>query len=100
MSYDNKFSLDTFKRWMKDHKDDHQIESIKPKNGLIGVCVESKIGLKRFVAKISSDDGNVQELAQEFVENGGTIADTEDKTFLIEVDSGSFRIHRCYVKRA
>ncbi len=101
MNNDEKFSLDTFKRWMKDDTDTTDCHFVKPKNPLIGVAVESKISdIKRLLIKIETDEDAPEDIVEEFIENGGIIKDVEDKTFTVGLDSGgTFLIHRCYVKR-
>jgi hypothetical protein len=95
-----KFSLDDFKKWMNTHES-KEFKTDRPKNGLIGVSVESKLASDRIAAKITLYDelDSEQELAEEFSKKGGKIADVDGKNFLIEVKSGLFYIHRCYVAR-
>lgn len=102
MYYNDKFSLDNFRKWMKDNKEDHQIDPLKPQNGLIGMCVESKASQTKLESKITTEEEeiDIEELAYDFAENGGVIVGTEDATFMIEVGSGIFSIHKCYVKQA
>ena len=105
MSNNNKkpnFSLDDFKRWMRtnDGDDDVQPEVEHQSSNLIGVAVEPKIDEDRIQAKMEVEDGYPEDLALDFSENGGVIANVDGKYFLIEVDSGSFLIHRAYVRRS
>ena len=101
MYYNDKFSLDHFRKWMKDHKEDHQINPLQPQNGLIGMCVESKASQTKLESKITTEEEvEIEELAYDFAENGGVVVGTEDMTFIIEVGSGTFSIHKCYVKQA
>lgn len=95
----NKFSLDDFKKWMRNHSDDVP-EKMDRKPSAIGVSVESKIGSKKLAETISSDDdSDLYELAIEFRHNGGLVIDVDGKNFLIEVDNGSFWIPRHYVRK-
>lgn len=94
------FSLDDFRRWMRNSGDDAQQEINRPSSNLIGVTVESKIDEDRIQAKMEVKDGYPEDLAIDFFENGGIIADVDGKRFLIEVHSGSFLIHRAYIKRS
>lgn len=96
------FNLDDFKRWMRktEEKTLDEGEIFERKSKLIGIEVESKIEEDRLLAKIEVEDGYPEELAFEFSENGGTISEVEGKKFLIEVDSGSFFIHRALVTRS
>ena len=101
MYYNDKFSFDNFRKWMGNHKTDYQIDSLKPQNGLVGTCVESKISQSKLESKISTEEEiEIEELAYDFAENGGVITEADDSTFVIEVDSGVFSIHKCYVTQA
>ena len=90
------FSLQDFKKWM-DSQDD------KPKSRyahLIGLHVESKLGSKRLINKITQREGEIEELAKEFKRDGGIILEVdEDCNLLIEVDSGTFTIPRYFIRK-
>lgn len=78
--------LNNFKSWMEqDHQD---AKSDSP----IGKKVYPRINMDILEA-IESDDDE-QELYQDFKESGGVITDIEGKSFLVEVKSGTFYIHR------
>ena len=96
------FSLDDFKKWMRNHNEDESAQThAEPKqSSLIGTVVESKIDEDRIQAKMKNPDGHPEDLSLEFFENGGVISDVDGKHFLIEVDSGSFLIHRAFVRRS
>lgn len=96
----SKLSLDDFKKWMKNHSTDESPSIERQKNPLIGIQVESKIPAKRLIHKIEEQSGDPVKLVQDFIENGGTITESEDKRFCIKVDSGCFYVHRAYVSRA
>ena len=102
MGNNHKFSLDNFKKWMKEHHEEQTTMSQRPdENGsIIGTLVESKIGVGRLITKMEADGSNLEELAIDFRENGGQVTDVEGKDFVIEVASGCFRLHRAFVKRA
>ena len=87
------FNLSDFKKWIKNHSDNKEKESV------IGTKVESKISLANLLQRIQTDEIE-QEIAEDFKENGGTIMETHGHEFLIEVNSGSFIIHRMYVKKS
>lgn len=87
------FDLNDFKKWM-----DHQKDT-RPKIEIIGLHVESKANFKRLLAKMEICEGDLHEVAKDFRENGGIISETDGYKFLIDVDSGSFIIHRMHVKR-
>lgn len=72
---------------------------IKPIKGTkIGLYVESKIGMKKLISKINLEEGSIENIAKEFIDDGGQIVETNDNYFLIKVNSGSFYINRTYVK--
>ena len=102
MTHKPYLSLDDFKKWMEQQEAEtpFQSEHDRKKHDLIGVQVESKVGAKKLVAKMTPEDGEAEDLALDFLEFGGVISDTEGKNFLIEVDSGYFRIARHYVRRS
>jgi hypothetical protein len=87
------FNFSDFKKWMENQHD------AKSKPNMIGLQVESKVAFKRLLSRIETQDGEIEEVARDFKKNGGTITDVDGHNVLIEVDSGSFIIHRMYVKR-
>lgn len=88
------FSLSDFKKWMTNQQKDESQEK-----DIIGLKVESKISIRKLVTRMETDD-NVDELAKEFKENGGVISEIDGNKLLIELDSGSFIIHKMHVKRS
>jgi len=89
-------SLDDFKKWISEQKS----ENVNKISRLVGLKVESKLtSPKRLAKNIISYDGEIDDIASEFCEYGGTITEVEDVSFLIEVDSGTFTIHRCFVRK-
>lgn len=91
----NLFRLENFKKWMTEQK---PLATTQSK--LIGLKVESKIkNVKRIAKNIQSNDGDIIEMADDFIKDGGQIVEVENKDFLIEVDSGIFQIHRCFVRK-
>lgn len=90
------FSLQDFKKWM-----DNQNDQPKSRHAhLIGIHVESKLGTKRLVNKITLAEGDVDELAKEFKRDGGVILEVDEEcNLLIEVDSGTFTIPRYFVRK-
>lgn len=99
MSNKNIFNVDDFKRWMKGQQEEIEPIRRKPSQNLVGMTVESKLKLHRLIANMEAEGGNIDELASEFLENGGSVNKVNGKTFLIEVDSGSFFIKRCFVRK-
>jgi hypothetical protein len=92
-------SLDDFKKWME-QQEQVQTEATEPVAENSGYEVQSKIPLKRLRSKIEIEDGDEDEVCEDFLENGGTVIDTDGKRLMVEVDSGSFCIHRMYVERS
>ena len=103
MSYkENKFSLENFKKWMKNQEpsSNQMLGHNRRSKPFIGTAVESKIDAARLASKINPEEGASEDLIESFLEGGGTIVNVDAKNFLIEVDTGSFYIHRCYVRRS
>jgi len=96
---ENKFTLENFKKWMN-KQGDSSSSHMEYKKPLVGTQVESKIDADRLAEKIHPEEGEPEDLIESFLEEGGAIMDVDSKNFLIEVETGSFRIHRCYVRRA
>ena len=90
------FSLGDFKKWMRIHEN----ENTQKKCPLFGIKVESKINSKRLLSKIQVEEGNLKEVAKEFKKYGGIILESySDNILLIEVDSGSFKISKSYIRK-
>lgn len=91
------FSFDDFKEWMGQQQD----KPIPKRNKqYIGQIVESKLSLKRLVKRMEVEEGDLEEMAKEFRRHGGTILDIDDNlNLLVEVDSGTFRIPKFFVKK-
>lgn len=87
------FNLSHFKKWVN-NQNDHE-----SKSNLIGVQVESKITLKKLVSRMETQEGEIEEVAKEFKDSGGTITEVNGHNLLIEVKSGNFLIHRMHVKK-
>jgi hypothetical protein len=92
-----KFSLDDFKHWMKNQNE--YVYKMSKSNVLIGIMVESKFASMRLKNKIFPEDGDLCELAKDFKDGGGKIIHVDGKSFLIEVNSGTFYIPRQYVRK-
>lgn len=86
------FNFSDFKKWMQKSQDDSA-------NKMTGIHVESKISARKLISKIEVQEGEIEDITQEFAENGGTIKETNGHFFLIEVNSGLFLIERNYVSR-
>lgn len=83
------FNFNDFKKWMDSQKE------IKPKTG---VQVESKIPLKRLLSRIDVESGDADKIIEDF-KNGGTVVSTDGNKFLVEVASGSFIVHKMYLRK-
>jgi hypothetical protein len=95
-------SLKDFKNWLaedSDLKDFFNIgrEPEDPNDRFIGKAVRPKVGEKKLLERIETED-DAESLVIEFVEEGGTILAVEEKRVHIEVESGSFYIPRFCVK--
>lgn len=101
MSANKQFSLHNFKNWLAEQKDLSDFFNIgldeNPNDKYVGKEVRSKVGDKKLLDRIETED-DPETLVQEFLEEGGTILAVEDKRVQIEVDSGSFYIPRFCVK--
>lgn len=91
----NMFNLNDFRKWIDTQKDESP-----SRPHMIGVHVESKINTKRLVSRMEAQDGDEEELAKDFKQNGGVISEMDGSNVLIEVDSGSFIIHKMHIKRS
>lgn len=90
-------SLDDFKKWIKEQAPYEEPVAI---NHLIGTMVESKVGLSKLLTKTEVEEGDEETICEDFLENGGTILDIDDKHVLIEVSAGQFTIHRAYIRKS
>lgn len=90
------FNLEDFKKWMESQVSKRY--SMHNDDDLMGKKVTSKISSEKLMEKIEIEDGEIEELVEEFKKKGGMVADTDGKKLLIEVESGSFILSRNYVK--
>jgi len=86
------FNLSDFKKWMNNQKENSE------KPNLVGTNVESKVSLKKLIDHMKTEHSH-EEIAQDFIDNGGLISAVKGHKFLIEVEAGDFLLHRMYVKR-
>lgn len=94
------FSLNDFKKWMASQTDKPTRKS-RNHSELVGTMVESRVGVKRLVNKMTVDDGEARELAEDFKNHGGVVVDSDkDENLLIEVDSGTFMLPKFFTKKA
>jgi hypothetical protein len=95
----DEFSVDGFKKWIKhSDTDSFKINHNQHKDNLIGQEIVSKLSLENIIRHMNAKDGNIDELASEFCEQGGSISEVRGKHFLIELDCGNFTIKKCFVK--
>lgn len=87
------FSLDNFKKWMKDQNDFHSKILEFP----IGEKVVSKVKSKKLLEVMTLENGQLNRVIKDFVKNGGKIKQVIDDEYLIEVVMGSFIISKNYV---
>lgn len=87
------FNLNDFKKWIG-----HQPDS-KSRTNMLGLQVESKIPIKKLVDRMEAQEGEVEDIIKDFKKSGGLIKDVDGPNVLIEVSSGTFLVHRMYVKR-
>lgn len=91
------FSLDNFKKWMKNQ---NEFDSKIGKKFPIGEQVTSKISAKKLVNVMNLENGQMNKVVKDFMKNGGKISEVSGNEFLIEVTMGSFYIQKNYVTRA
>lgn len=88
------FSLEDFKKWMMEQQDAPSTKNF------VGTEVISKVSLRRLKDQMHPEDGELDDLAEAFKEEGGTVMDVDGKTFIVEVNCGTFSIPRQFVTRA
>lgn len=86
-------SLDDFKKWMETQEED-----TAPSED-VEVKVQSLISPRKLAAKMTVEEGEEEELAKDFSDNGGIVLETNDETLLIKVDTGSFYLNGKYVEQ-
>lgn len=97
-------SLQDFKTWLDGQKDLSEFFNLGldregPNDKFIGSEVRTKVGEQKLLERMETDNAeDIQVLAREFVEDGGTVLAIDGKKIQIEVDSGSFYIPRFCVK--
>lgn len=100
MSKKPSFSLFGFKKWISEQKDLSEFFDVDADevSGIIGETVSSKVSIKKLMTKSKSEEGELEDLLKEFLQEGGIVLDSTEKHFLIEVASGSFYTPKFYVK--
>lgn len=101
------FSLHEFRSWLSKHKSPKGDRSSRKKNkvneGMVGLKVESRLGIGRLEEKIAeANDGMdpdvVSEVAAEFKENGGLIAEVTGLTVKVQAGEHNFLLPKIYMK--
>lgn len=90
------FNLEDFKKWMESQSSKRH--SMHNDDSLIGKKVTSRINSEKLTEKMEIEDGEIEDLVEEFKKKGGMVADTDGQKLLIEVESGSFILSKNYVK--
>jgi len=96
-------NLDDFKKWIEKESFNENIDQEKPdmmNENFIGKEVISSINYKKLKSKAEVYEGYTKEVCLDFFENGGTIIEVEEDTFLIEVESGQLYLNKSYVEEA
>ncbi len=97
-----RISLQDFKNWISEQRDLSSFFNIgadqeNPLDKYIGKFVQSKVGKGKLMERVESDVDS-ETLIDEFLEEGGTILEVEEKRVHVEVDSGDFYVPRFCVK--
>lgn len=87
------FSMDSFKKWMEKQTQKEQVEK-----EIVGRKVTSRISTEKLIDKMEVEDGDANEIAEEFRQLGGTINEVDGNNLLIEVKAGTFILTKHYVK--
>ena len=90
------FSLDDFKKWIQQQ---NAFSTVIKRTYYIGTTVESDIPKKKLASRMCVREGNLGELAEDFAKKGGVVIDIDGKHLVVEVDSGSFSLPECCVRR-
>lgn len=93
----NDFNFNDFRKWINSQKDDSPAKKCENKFQ-VGTLVESKVSIKKIIARMEIQEGEEEEVAKEFKQKGGTISEIDENEIMIDVDSGSFIIHKAYVR--
>jgi hypothetical protein len=91
------FSLHNFKSWLAQKPDMFEffdLGSKEPEDEFAGRQVIAKVSEEKIRERIDVQSGVVDSLVDDFLEDGGVIVSSADRTFLIEVASGTFNLPR------
>lgn len=103
-----KLSLHDFKNWLSEQDNDGcmkqffnisgGVEDVEnPYAKFIGNKVKAKVSQKKLTEKVETED-DAEEVVFEFLQEGGTIIDTDGKMLTIETESGQMKLPRFCVK--
>lgn len=96
-----KISLQAFKSWLSDQKDLKEFFDItgeeETQSRYVGNVVRSKVCKQKLMERVEAED-NCEQMVDEFLAEGGTIAAVEGKRVKVEVASGSFYAPRFCIK--
>ena len=89
-----RFSLQDFKEFLSKDEDMKKFFEISPSSDddISGVEAMPKVSKKKILENIEVETGDVDEVVEEFMKNGGSIVESEGKKYLITTESGDFRI--------
>jgi len=99
-------SLHDFKNWLSDQTGDgcikeffniDPIDAENPYAKFVGCEVKSKVSQSKLCEKVEAD-GNQDEIIYEFLQNGGTIVETNGKMLTVETEVGQISLPRFCVK--
>ena len=92
------FSLDDFKKWMSTDQNENKKSPFLKSSELIGEAVVSKISYEKLVKKAEVKKGELEDVCQEFSDDGGRVLKIKENKVLIEVSNGSFYLHKVFVE--
>ena len=88
------FDFGDFKKWMKSTPSEQDMDGAN----YLENKVISKVGVKKLVSVMETDEDDVVELAEEFKKNGGTVTLVEGNYLTVSTDQGEFLIRKQYVE--
>lgn len=90
------FNLNDFKNWLSHEEklsDFFDISNRGEKvDEAVGKEVEARVSSKKLIDKMEVEEGEPEDLIDDLIENGGLVISSKLKSYLIEVESGSFHI--------
>ncbi len=97
-----RFSLDEFKKWLSSQEELKEFFDIgrqeKVDDGMVGCEVYSRISRKKLAGRMRAHRGDLDDMIEEFSEDGGFVTGTDKEDLLIEVASGTFHIQKFCVR--